>query len=115
MRYFTLLLVLCSTSGCLFTAPYWVRRAVVHDDVVLVKDTNVLYRRYIPDGVRLRPNMELIKKVGQITAGNDKITVYGSYAEAKASGIPFTDHFSVKEDAEAFNNPRLHTSAVDKE
>lgn len=69
-------------SGCLTTAPYWIRRSVVHDDWVYVKKTNMLYRRYIPAGVRLKGNPELLKAAGSITSSNDGIIVYPNYGAA---------------------------------
>ena len=84
-------------NGCVGAVPYWVRRSVVHDDVVLVKENNTLYRRYIPKGVWLKPNRELESKAGRIVSSNKDIKVFGSYEKAKNSGKVFKEHHTIKQ------------------
>lgn len=102
MRVLIILCMLFSLSGCLATAPYWVRRAVVHDDMIFIKETGVLCRRYIPDGPLLKPNKAVIAQVGAITASNDKIIVFGSYQNAVESGIEFTPDDTIRDDIEYY-------------
>ena len=91
MRTIALILVAYLLAGCVAAVPYAVRRSVVHNDVVLVLQTNVLYRRYIPAGVRLRPNPDLLQAIhGKVVAGNPGILVFGDYSRALASGKEFT-------------------------
>lgn len=85
-KYMIIVFVLLFVPGCLTTTPYWIRRSVVHDDVVYVKETKKLHRRYIPMGIRLIGNKSLIKEVGPIIKSNDKIVVFGSYEDAISSG-----------------------------
>jgi len=70
-------------SGCVGTIPYWVRRSVVHDDWIYIKSDKVLYRRYVPNGIRLEGNKDLLKKVKSITSNNQEIKVYKNYEDAK--------------------------------
>jgi len=72
----------CMLSGCFAAVPYWVRRSAVHDDWVYDNEEKVLYRRYIPHGVRLPGNNILLEKHGSIDHRNESITVYSSYSEA---------------------------------
>ena len=90
MRSFLLVIIALSCSGCLWATPYWLRRATVHDDLVLIKETNIVYRRYIPHGIRLVGNQKLIDQVGPITADNNKIKVFSNYAELIQGGGEFT-------------------------
>lgn len=89
IHLFMLLAILSFCSGCLLATPYWIRRAAVHDDLILVKETNVIYRRYIPHGIRLSGNQKLINQVGPINADNNQITIFDNYAELMQSGIEF--------------------------
>lgn len=87
MNKFILIMVfVLSAPGCLTTAPYWIRRSIVHDDVIYVKETKKLHRRYIPQGIRLIGNKNLIKEVGPIIKSNNKIVVFRNYKEAISSG-----------------------------
>ena len=79
----SLLIVTIFLSGCVGAAPYWIRRGVVHNDWVYVKANKTLYRRYIPKGVTLGGNKDLLKEEKSITASNENIKVYGNYFEAK--------------------------------
>lgn len=108
VQFLVLAITLVVCSGCLLATPYLVRRAVVHDDVILVKETNKLYRRYIPKGVLLTPNTEVIDQVGHITNTNDKIVVFGSYEKAVESGIKFEETESIKHYLEQKANKPVH-------
>jgi len=90
-----MILLLVACSGCITAIPYLVRRSVVHDDVVLVRENNTLYRRYIPCGVRLRPNKELLEIAGSITMNNDKVIAFSNY-EAVDSDSGFILHESIE-------------------
>lgn len=92
MRILCLCLFSIFLSGCLSSAPYWIRRAVVHNDCVLVKRTGVLYRRYLPSGIRLRPNKELLAIEPRITNSNEDIIVFRNYQEAIQSGLVKSVH-----------------------
>ena len=86
-------------SGCIGAAPYWIRRSVVHNDWVYIKSDKVLYRRYIPKGIRLEGNKDLLKKVKSISANNQEIKVYKNYSEAK---IALKEGFIVHESSKEF-------------
>lgn len=89
MRYVIVFILCFSMCGCVAALPYWVRRSVVHDDWVLVKEEGTLYRRYIPRGIRLIGNQKLIERVGNIESNNNKIIVFSSYQDAQESGEVF--------------------------
>jgi len=93
MNRLLLVLLICSLfvcNGCVVGIGLLARRMVVKDDVVLVKDENVLYKRYIYDGTFLRGNKKLLEKVGDINANNDKVIVFKNYQAAIDSGMEFT-------------------------
>jgi len=96
MRLAILFVLVLSSSGCLATIPYWVRRAVVHDDWVYVKSTGKYYRRYIPDGIRLGGNKALLDAAGgDIIGSNSNIVLYDNYEEAR-DGKDITDAISAE-------------------
>ena len=82
-------------SGCFGPVVYGIKRGVVHDDWVYVKEDNTLYRRYIPKGIRLPGNENLISKVGSISHKNDRIVVYENYQSAEKE----LDGFLVDDDS----------------
>lgn len=81
-------IVLFSSTGCVVGAAMLVRRGVVHDDWVLHE--GVLYRRYLPDGLVLKGNQELLENAGSIVSQNKSIKVFADYKSAVESGLEFT-------------------------
>ena len=94
-KFVLILFVLMFGGGCITSAPYWIRRSVVHNDVVYVKSNNTLYRRYIPSGIRLKPNKALLEAAGSITSSNENIVVFGNYQKAKDNDYDFMEDESI--------------------
>jgi len=94
-----LMIVATLFSGCVSSAPYWIRRSVVHDDWVYVKANKTLYRRYIPKGVRLEGNKDLLREEKSIIASNENIKVYGNYFEAEKD---LNEDFEIHENSKKF-------------
>ena len=91
-----LIVLLCLFScGCISSVPVLIRRGIVGNDWVYVKEENKLYKRYILRGVMLIGN-EKLKSVGTISHNNDKIVIYGNYEKAMESGQFIVDEDSQK-------------------